>query len=346
MPLVVEVSSEPSPAGGGVPPEVLAEASGLAVADLVGRHVAPADRDRARSALGPAGRYVQRLSVLTDRVEGGRRVTEVEAVVDRDRVLQVLAGFGIPTARLAVRPRVLATAAPGPAAAPLARALADALEREGVRFRAAPGGGTAEEAIEAARTLGCHVVFLARVEAAVQAMPPLASGPALVPGEGQPEEGWAVASATARGWVVDAVTGDPLGEAEATADGVGADGVEAEARAAARAGQRLAATLLGVLERSGWVLPGKPATVRIRVSGLPAPRALEDLEAALRGLAEVEEVRLAEIAWREGLWEVRARSGGFPWDVVLSWVGSVGGRVRVEAEEGGEIRCAWVDGER
>ncbi len=329
-----------------MPPEVLAQASDLAVKAVVERHVAPADRGRALAALGPAGRYVQRLSVLTDRVEGGRRVTEVEAVVDRDRVLEVLAGFGIPTARLAVRPRVLVAAAPGPAAAPFVRAFADALGREGVRFRTAPGGGTAEEAIEAARTLGCHVVLLARVEAAVQAMPPPASGPALVPGEGQPEEGWAVASATARGWVVDAVTGEPLGEAETAADGAGADGVEAEARAAARAGRRLVAALLAALERSGWGLTGEPEILRIRVTGLPAPRALEDLEAALAGLAEVEEVRLAEIAWREGLWEVRARPGGFPWDVVLAWVSPPGGRVRVEAEEGGELRCTWVDGKR
>jgi len=195
------------------------------------------------------------------------------------------------------------------------------------------------------RTLGCHVVFFVSGEARSEAPEPWdphdrAATPAESSGMSGP--GFARATASGEGAVLDALTGAFLARVEARAEGAGLDGVEAEARAAVRLGRRLGQELLAGLEQSGWTLPPAEGEVRIRVQGIPAPRGLEAAEAALGGLAEVAGIRLAEVAWREGVWVARVRPSGIPWDAVLAWASVGSGRLRVETAEPDEVTCRWV----
>ncbi len=345
MPVVVEVTADTGPGGEGLPPHLLREARKRGVEAVVFRHVAEVERRRALAALGSPSRYVLRLAVVSERIEAGQRKADVEVEVDRDRILGLLARAGFGVRRLEVRPRILVAARSGPTAAPLLQALADTLGREGWGFRVAAGAESPDAALGLGRTLGCHVVFFVSGEARVEASVPWDPHErAATPAESSGMTGPGVARATAvgQGAVLDALTGAFLARVEAQAQGAGLDGVEAEARAAVRLGRRLGQELLAGLEQSGWTLPPAEREVRIRVQGIPTPQGLETAEAGLGGLAEVAEIRLAEVAWHEGVWVARVRPSGIPWGAVLAWASIGSGRLRVEATGPDEVACRWV----
>ena len=342
-----------APAGGAgvssLPPGVIRRALSEAVGLAVDRHVASAARASAAEGL-QAGveRYVLRYGVEGDRVEGAERVLDVDVEVDLDRLLGDLAAAGVPVHRAVRQPRVLVAALPGVAVEPAVQAVAGELGREGRAYRLYPGDPGQEpgpaEAARWGRDLGCHVVFLLTAREGEPGPPPSGDPGGAGSAPGVP------AVIEAHGWVVDVFSGRVLGEGRASGRSVAPDGVTAQARAAARAGKRLAWELIRVVEQADWAPGGGLRAVELQVSGLPGPRALEDLDRALGGLTEVRSLRVLEVGFREAVWSLEVWDTGLPWDVMLSWVrvegGSLGAaRVTGEGAPPGPVTvaCRWIE---
>lgn len=324
-----------------------------AVEVVVDRHVSPPDREgpgRAPVAalLSHPSRYILRYGISSEDLGAAGSVrVEVEAEVDRDRVLAELRRRGVPVHVLDVRPRVLLVPAGGPFASPTARSLRDVFEAEGFRTRLFPGG-TAESVDEAqasawARDLGCHV---AAVVVGTPTPPPDQESHAETPAAGEQARERAL---HAEGWLVDALGGGLLGRAAAVAARSEEDGDPTRPRAAARAGRTLAYALLADLEQSGWRPAGQPVSLELEVDGLPGVAAVEAVQGELASTTEFRRVTLRRVGHRRATWAIEALAGGLGWDAVLGAVRVSPGRLayrggEVPGPDGSEelVRARWV----
>ncbi|MFU8857124.1 MAG: hypothetical protein ACNA8S_08970 [Deferrisomatales bacterium] len=313
----------------------LAAALSRAVGSVLERHVSPQDlRSRApelRSTfLARPLPYIQRYSIVLEDVEGDELVMSVEAEIDRDSVLARLRALGVLVHVLPARPRVAVVPLGGSAAEGGARALRRVLEAQGYVTRSLPADFSQapdqSAAARWARDLGCHVAFVLF-----------------------PQAGGREASVALEGWIVEARRGDLLARGEAAAGAEAEDPVEAAARAARRAGERLAASLLARLEQSGWSLGEEVERFDLAVEGLRAPSLVEAIGRSLPLVAEVREATLREVRYGSAVWRLEARDAGLGPEALLGALRLPQGRLvwreTLPGDEGGVgvVRAEWVE---
>lgn len=323
-----------------------------AVQAVLERHVAaPELRSRAaemrREFLDRPLPYIQRYAVSHEGFDGEDLVVDLEAEVARDSVLARLRAMGVPVHVLSARPRILVAALGGPGATAAAQGLRRVLDAQGYTTRSFPGspsGGTADAADAArwARDLGCHLTFVVLS----------GSGEAeSASGGGTPADAEARyrASASAQGWIVESRREDLLARGKAAGRAEAGDPVAAAARAAGRAGERLASGLLDQLEQSGWGLGERVELVDLVVEGIPGASVLEAIGRALPSVTEVRSASLREVGRGVAVWRLEALDAGLGPEALVGALrlprGRLGWLETAPGTEGqpGLLRAAWVE---
>jgi len=337
VPVTAEVRVRSAATGQGTADQAVQQALVRAVREVVHRHVNAPDRtDYAgairRAVLERAARFVLRYAIADEHGDGEDLVVRVAAEVDSPRVLARLIEAGVPTAELAVKPRLLLVALDRAAEGVLSP-LAQTLEEAGYQprldpRRAAPRVGDAAPAVDAqqvttwARAAGCHLalaVSTAAAEGQATGGDALDSAPAWLEGL------WSVSERTpARAslhlvaWLVDPSARISLGRLEAQGEGLGPEPAAADRAAVESGARRLGYAALERLEQSGWTLQGAPSVVQIHVSGLADPLLVEQLAAAWATVPEVRSVQLREVGRRQATWRLQVVGTGLDWETVLA----------------------------
>lgn len=317
--------------------QAVQEALAEAVHTVVQRHVNAADRtDYAgvirRTVLARAARFVLRYAIADEQRDGENLVVWVAAEVDSPRVLAQLFEAGVPTAKLAVKPRLLLVAV-NRAAEGVLYPLSRTLEEAGYQPRlepqrtALPGGDVApavdpQQVATWARAAGCHLALAVTVATAEgQAEEGKAAGPAPAWMEGL----WSVsenvparATLPLEAWLVDPSGRIPVGHWQAQGEGLGPEPAAADRAATEDGARRLGYTALEILEQSGWTLEGAPAVVQVHVSGLTDPLLVEQLALAWATVPEVRSVELREVGRRRATWRLHVMGAGLDWEAVLA----------------------------
>jgi hypothetical protein len=299
--------------------------------------------------LARPSRHVLRYSLLSETIEGADLQAAVAVELNRDGLFNELRGRGFSVQTLAIAPRILVVSFGSTEGIAAAESVRQILEAEGFRARALPGDPARaddEQTVSAwARSLGCHIAVGVTAEATEDVPAPVSTT-----APEQTIEGGARVRVLARGWALDSLRGQSLGNAEAEADRELPDAIEARIRAAASAGRELAYSLLAPLEQSAWSLPGPVQPMAVQVNGLPNAGLVEQIDFELAGLAEAREVRLWEVGYRSAVWRAEMAETGLRWDAVFGAIRLREGRIAWRALEpaaGGEkletLVAGWVE---
>jgi len=280
-------------------------------------------------------KYVVRYSVVSEVFElGGDEAgekageIEIEAEVDKDKLLAAFIDRGFHVRQMSADPRIAIMPTQGASATPAARGLKDELEKRGFRARIIPveKGLSENEASAIAGDLGCHIaLFISVEEKSTKKQAP--QHPSDIEFSEKTPIMVEKRSVAVTAQVVDASDESMLGEFGDEASGQGPDRMAAFANAASYAGKKLAEPLIALLEQWEWSPGQYTAENLISIKGLTSPQALEELQKELLAITEVQTAELKQIGYQSAVWAVTSIDSGISWDALLSTVKLSKGRL-------------------
>lgn len=307
---------------------------------MVARHVGPeAIKSRAgelkSSFYSKPSKFISLYSVIPSLADEFGEVgdeIEVEADVDRDKLLDALRSRGFDVRRMSAFPRIAVIAKEDPLSASAVKFFKGVLEKRGfnVKVFSVEGEMEEQEASDIARDLGCHIALLFSVEEKF-ADNSRGGSFSLLDFEFSEKSPIIIDKPLvfAAVQVVDSSSERILGMVEAEAFGRGPDKQEALVYVAARVGKKLTEPFIALLEQSEWSPGVEAVETLIRIKGLAHPSALEEIQKELLAITEILSADLRGIGFRTALWTVTALDSGISWKAVLSSVKLSRGRLAV-----------------